>query len=266
MRRDVAGLEVFVADDGEGIPVVLLHGNPDAHDTWDAVVRRLPGLRCVRPDMPGFGGSPEPPPSFDYLAPSTVPLWDALLAELPPAVVVVHDFGGPWLLPWVARNPDRVRGLVICNTIITPGYRWHPFARFWQTRGLGEVWLRVNPRWVFRREMRRGSRGLPVEYADACHARATPAMRRSVLRTYRSHARPDIVFRDELPRLQAAIASIPVRVVWGARDPYIDVAEASAFGVEPRVVVDVGHWVHIERPEAVADAIRAVIEAGAAPG
>jgi pimeloyl-ACP methyl ester carboxylesterase len=264
MRHSAAGVEIEVRDDGEGVPVLFLHGNPDAGDTWDGVVERLSGLRLIRPDMPGFGDSPEPAADFDYLPESTVPMWDALAdaLELDSIVVVVHDFGGPWLLPWVARNPGRVRGLVVCNTLYSPAYRRHFWARVWQTRGLGEFTTWVGPRALYRWEMRRGSRGLPVSYCDACCDKSTPGMRRSVLRTYRAHSDPRTVFAEELPRLQQSLAGPPTRVVWGVADPYISTSEATIFGTTPTLLDGVGHWVAVERPDAVADAVREVLAAG----
>ena len=256
------GIDLALRDLGDGPPVLLLHGNPDSHDLWDGVLaeagRRGLRARFLLPDMPGFGDSPPPPDSFDYLPGSTVPLWDALLEELAldePLLVVVHDFGGPWLLPWVARNAQRVAGLVICNAPFSPGYSWHFWARVWQTPLLGELTAAVSPRSLFRWEMRRGSKGLPVDYCDAAHARATPAMRRCVLRTYRAHARPQEVFAEELPRLQQVTAKLPGRVLWGLADPYLPAAEAEAFGLPVTGLEGVGHWSPVERPDAVVDAM-----------
>ncbi len=259
-------LTLATREHGDGPPVLLLHGNPDSMSLWDGVVaevqRRRLGLRLITPDMPGFGSSPPPASDFDYRAQVTVPMWDGFLRELgvsAPLMVVVHDFGGPWLLPWLARNPHRVRGVVLCNLPYSPGFPWHFWARVWQTPLLGELASLVSPRALFRWEMRRGSKGLPVEHCDQAHAQMQPWNRACVLRTYRSHARPSEVWAEELPKLQATLRGMPGRVVWGAADPYISAEEAEIFGLPVQRLDGVGHWSPVERPDAVVDALEAVL-------
>lgn len=272
-RREIAtpDAHLFVTDEGprdtECPPLFLLHGNPDASDLWDGVLRADLGRRTLRPDMPGFGGSPEPSPRFDYLASTTVPLWDAVFDQLgvdQPIVAVLHDFGGPWFLPWVARNPHRVAGLVLCNTLFHPSFKWHVWARLWQTPWLGELVSSLSNRAIFRYEMRRGSTGLPTAYCDACYAHSTPQMRRSVLRTYRAHQNPQDVWAAESERLWPILRGMPVRVVHGRLDPYISAEQARGFGVPVTWVDHAGHWSPVEAPQAVRDAIESVGREGRA--
>lgn len=274
-RLQLGGLGLAVRDSGpaDAPAVLLLHGNPDSADVWDGTVAAFaadggPPLRCIRPDMPGFGDSPLPPPGFDYRPGATVPLWDALLDALGvtgPVVAVVHDFGGPWLLPWVARRPERVHGMVVANSPYTPAFSWHVWARIWQTPLLGELTLLPSPRALFAWEMRRGSRGLSRAHCDATHAKVGPAMRRAVLRTYRAFRDLEGIFGHELPLLLRGLDERPRAVLHGAADPYIPVHHAEVFGVAPTVVPGVGHWLPVERPDLVAAAVRQVWAAAPAP-
>jgi len=263
-RREVvtSGARLLVTDEGPHNaalpPLFLLHGNPDASDLWDGVLGGIVDRRTVRADMPGFGGSPEPPTAFSYLAGSTVPLWDAVFDEVGldrPIVAVLHDFGGPWFLPWVARNPHRIAGLVLCNTIFHPSFQWHTWARIWQTPWLGELTSSLSTRALFRYEMRRGSKGLPAAHCDACFAHSTPQMRRSILRTYRAHRTPKVIWASEAERLLPVLQKVPARVVHGRRDPYISAHHALDFDAPVTWLDDVGHWSPVEAPQAVRDAI-----------
>ncbi len=62
------GVAMAYADDCFAPPwtssqtIVMVHGNAKSSRAWTAFVPHLAGkYRVVRPDMPGFGASPEPP-------------------------------------------------------------------------------------------------------------------------------------------------------------------------------------------------------------
>ncbi len=65
---DLGGIVLSVEDTGRGVPVLLLHGNPDSREPWDGVVGALGAVppRLIRPVMPGFDASPPPPPEALY--------------------------------------------------------------------------------------------------------------------------------------------------------------------------------------------------------
>jgi len=119
------------------------------------------------------------------------------------------------------RHPERVRGLVISNGPFHRDYRWHGWARVWQTPVLGELASMPIPAFVFRREMRRGDPALPADYPDRAHAEMHAAARRTVLRTYRAWADFEAGVGVWEERLLEATARIPTRVLWGERDPFI---------------------------------------------
>src|SRR5436305_6994256 len=89
------GVITRVLEAGEGPIALLLHGNPDNAEEWIPVMRLLGAThRCIAPDIPGYGKSPEPPASFDFSLPSQVAFVDALLAALgvtERVLVIVHD-------------------------------------------------------------------------------------------------------------------------------------------------------------------------------
>ena len=83
--------------------------------------------------MPGFGRA-DKPRDFPYTVPGYADFLDDALAELgiDRVHLVLHDFGGPWGMEWAARNPARVASVVLINTGVLVGYRWHILARIWQ--------------------------------------------------------------------------------------------------------------------------------------
>jgi pimeloyl-ACP methyl ester carboxylesterase len=248
------GARAHVRDAGAGPPVLFLHGNPDTGDLWDGVIRTLESRhRCLAPDLPGFGRSDVPPAfdcSLDGLA-AWVNDLTGTLGVAQPLDLVVHDFGGLFGLAWAVRHPQRVRRLVIMNTVFFPDYRWHFWARVWRTPILGELSFALNSRWGMALEMRRGSRRLPVAHAIRAYDAMTPAMTRMVLRLYRA-ADPQ-AFTPWQDGLRALVATVPCLVLWGDRDPYIDKAFAERFGArEVRHFPNAGHWLPVEESGAVA--------------
>ena len=101
---------------GEGSPVVLLHGWPDAWRLWRYQLPALAasGRRAIAPDLPGLGRSARPGSldgyRLDRVASAVLELFDALGIER--CAVVGHDWGAA--LAWVlaALAPDRIERLV----------------------------------------------------------------------------------------------------------------------------------------------------------
>ena len=105
-------------DEGEGLPVILLHGNPTWSFLYRKVIKQLEGVcRIVAPDYPGFGLS-DHPPGYGY-TPKEHAGWVGALIDhlaLEHFVLVVQDWGGPIGLSIAVNRPSKVSGLVICNT------------------------------------------------------------------------------------------------------------------------------------------------------
>ncbi len=253
------GVEVHVAEAGEGPPIVLLHGNPDTHTAWGPVVARLaPAHRCIAPDLPGFGRS-RAPDDFDWSLDNHAAWVRELLAalELTRVHLVVHDVGGAYGLAFASAHPEQLETLMIFNTNFFPDYRWHFWARVWRTRVLGELAMGIANRPLFVREMRRGSPRIPREYAEHAYREFTRPTRRMVLRWYRA-MEPE-VYEGWDTRLLEATASTPKRVLWGDLDPFLPATTADRYGGEVTHLADCGHWAMLEDPERAAAAIAELV-------
>src|SRR4051794_41416714 len=86
-------------DEGEGPPVLFVHGEPTWSFLWRKVMPPVlaAGFRCIAPDLPGFGRSDKPVEldwySYDRHTAAVAALVEEL--DLRDATVVVHDWGGP---------------------------------------------------------------------------------------------------------------------------------------------------------------------------
>ncbi|HSK95760.1 MAG TPA: alpha/beta hydrolase [Euzebyales bacterium] len=242
--------------------VVFVHGNPGPSEDWRSLVAAT-GMfaRAVAFDMPGYGGA-DKPADFSY----TVEGYARHLGRMIDAAgisrthLVAHDFGGPWGLAWAHAHPDRVASLTLMNIGVMPGYRWHLPARIWRTPVLGELSLRTTTLPAIRSVLRRGTpRGLPEAVVERTYrAFKDRGVQRTILALYRSTSVAVLGsadLQDDLRRLD-----LPVLVVWGAHDPYVDVGYAERQRETfPRAQVvilrDSGHWPMLDDPVAVEQAV-----------
>lgn len=256
MHISVRNTDVYVRDMGHGVPTLFLHGNPDSGDLWDPVVSQVQnGLRCIVPDLPGYGRSTAPD-DFDVSLTGLAAWVDDLVTALQletPINLVVHDFGGPYGLTWAALHPEKVRKLVISNTVYAADYRWHPGAQLWRTPIIGELVMRFTPRKVFADALRSAAPKLSDAYIDHLCDGFHPAAKRMALRLYR--ATEPVHYGAYTEKLAAVTAAKPTLVIWGDRDPFAAAAYADRFGAQEVMHLDVGHWVPREAADAYAEAI-----------
>jgi haloalkane dehalogenase len=128
-----AGLRMHYVDEGEGDPILLLHGEPTWAFLYRKMIPRLSELRrVIAPDYFGFGRSDKPTDpdwySYDAHYRSVEELCDQL--GLTRLTIVVQDWGGPLGLRYAVEHSERVARLVILNTGVGGG------------RAPSEEWLR----------------------------------------------------------------------------------------------------------------------------
>ena len=105
------GIELEIADEGSGAPVVLLHGFPELWFSWRHQIPALvdAGYRAIAPNLRGYAGSTAPPDPESYdqltLAADVVGLLDGL--DLDRAVVVGHDWGSTLAWSCALAHPER---------------------------------------------------------------------------------------------------------------------------------------------------------------
>ena len=268
------GHRLAYLDEGEGDPVLLLHGEP----TWSYLYRKvLPPVaevaRVVAPDYLGFGRSDKPTDpgwySYDRHAASIRSLVEAL--DLRRLTIVVQDWGGPIGMRIAAEVPDRVDRLVVLNTAIGAGR-------------MPEVWLR------FRELMRHvGTDIQPSRLVEISCARAVAedvlaaydapypdAASKAGVVAFPEHVptEPDHPNAPALMRVRDAMAQWekPALVLFGDSDPIFPPAAAERMaelipGAGPaELVADAGHMVQEDAGEEVGERIARFLHETSATG
>jgi len=271
-----AGARSFVAERGDGEPVVCLHGVPSSSFLYRKVIDELAArdLRGVAFDLPGLGLA-ERPEDFDYS-------WSGLGRFCAEAVdelgldrfhLVVHDIGGPVGFELAAAMPERIASLTALNTMVEVDtfkrpWSMEPFAR----RGIGEAYLRSLSKPAFRLLMRlQGIEDMSSVSAAELGAYVELLKRddggRAFLKIMRGFERT--------PAKRALYVGVmgsdryPVQVVWGADDPALklavhgEMARRSA-GVERVHGLPGKHFLQEDQAPAIAEQVRR-IASGAFP-
>ncbi|WNG61771.1 alpha/beta fold hydrolase [Archangium gephyra] len=262
-------------DEGEGRPVLLLHGNP----TWSFLYRKvMAGLaggpyRVVAPDLIGLGLSDKPRELSAHTlrrhGESVLELVQGL--ELKDVVLVVQDWGGPIGAWMAARAAGRVTGLVVMNTALLKPERFRTtaFHRFSHMPVVSDVAFRL---FNFPLPVLGRTQGDPSSLSgDVARAYAWP------LRKVVDRAAPLALARmvpngpehptvAELTEGDAWARSFqgPVELVWGVKDPILGRALRRHREVFPRARVTetpAGHFLQEEVPEEIVAAIRRVADA-----
>ena len=259
----VAGASTRVWEEGDGEPVVCLHGVPTSAFLYRKVLPEIAsrGLRGVAFDLPGLGLA-DRPREFDYswsgLGAWTARAIDAL--ELDRYHLVLHDIGGPIGFDVIARAPERVASLTVLNTLVRMAsfkrpWSMEPFAR----RGLGEAYLRTLQPFGFERLMR--LQGVASRVPAAELRAYVPLLKRTdggraFLRIMRGFERTE-AFEARIVRALGERA-FPAQILWGEQDPALRVEHhgeqaREVLGLDTLTRLPGKHFVQEDAPEAIGD-------------
>lgn len=126
------GIELNIAEAGEGPLVLLLHGFPESWYSWRHQFKPLAdaGYHVVAPDMRGYGKSDKPSESEAY---NQVEVVNDIIGLVPAlgyekAVVIGHDWGAPTAWATALHHPDVVRAVGALSVPFLPRSPVPPMA------------------------------------------------------------------------------------------------------------------------------------------
>jgi len=262
---EAGGVRSFVREQGDGEPVVLMHGIPVSSFLYRKVLPLLAerALRGVAFDLPGLGLA-EKRADFDYtwtgLGRWTGAAVDALGIER--CHLVLHDIGGPIALEWALRNRERVQTLTVLDTLVDVAH----FHRVWSMDlaappVFGPLWVAtIRPpvaRWLFYLQGIADRSATPAHEVDAhlalLHRDGGGRSFRQIVRGFELTAEKERFYVEGLRE-----AGWPSTIVWGDRDPALGedrrrVIE-DALGVEA-TILPAKHFLQEDQAPAVAGAI-----------
>ena len=268
---------VAIAGRNDAPSVFCLHGFPEGWMSWRPVMEALSEVRLYAPDLRGYGATERPHDGYDVftLTDDIRALIQVLGIDKP--ILVSHDWGGA--LGWIFahRYSHLIRELVVVNcphpkTLVravlhfedfqTIRIPWVPFfeipwlPEFFLTTELGRRGLKLS---FTLREGRKGT--MNVALVDELVARfQKPEDMRGPISYYREMVRTQLVpaKRARLEAVYATPITVPVTLVWGAKDGALSARVAMNSGidagcyVECRPLPGVGHFVTLEASDKLA--------------
>jgi pimeloyl-ACP methyl ester carboxylesterase len=263
-RQPLAGVRTRVLEvDGDGPPLVLLHGFSDSADTWRVVLQGLArlGRRAVAIDLPGFGAAEDAQPGMILPQFEAVAIAAAALARTgsaDPVVLVGNSMGGLVSLSVANRRATELAGTVAVCSAGLHHPAWIPLIA---ARGMRVV-LPALTTWPLRSVTRAAVPRLLTSVRTDHVAAHVPR--------YIGHLRParlahqlSIVRRlldeQDYP-LQMGAIECPVLFVWGDRDraavwrrngPRLLALAARSPNSRSEVIPGCGHTPQLEAPDAL---------------
>ncbi len=269
--RDLDGLRLAHLDEGQGKPVIFVHGEPTWSFLWRKVIPpvRDAGYRCIAPDLAGFGRSDKPVDlgwySFERHCAMTATLLEQL--DLREATVVVHDWGGGIGLNMAVEHADRVDRVVILDTGLFTGRQrmtdawlaFHDFVQRTEDLPVGMLVRRgcnVDPG-----DQVAGAYEAPYpNAASKAGARAFPLM---------MPRSPDDPGAARGQRVQEALEADhrPKLVLWADADPIIPLRAGERLAEKfhappPRVIEGAGHFLQEDQGPLIGSLIADWLTAG----
>ena len=261
------GTNVHYVDEGEGTPILMVHGNPTWSFLYREIIRELrDDFRCVAIDLPGFGLT-KPTRGFGFHAAEHARVLAAFIGrlDLRDYILMGQDWGGPIGLAASGRDPDRVAGLVLGNT-----WAWsmgrRPPAHLW-AQGIGGIpgrFVVEHLNAFVQVAMRLGTaRNRPTGRVMEHYERPFPtaASRRPTWKFAREITGASTFLEEEAHATLRVLRDRPALLPWGDRDPVFSAGDRDRLAselerAEVHPLRGAGHFIQEDAPGEIAAAIR----------
>jgi pimeloyl-ACP methyl ester carboxylesterase len=270
---EIDGLKIFYREAGpaNAPTVLMLHGFPSSSRMWEPLLPLLADkYHLIAPDYPGFGNSSAPSPSnFEYTFDNLAKVTNELTTRLgiTSYVLFMQDYGGPVGFRLALSHPERVRGIIIQNSVshdqgLSP--LWEARRKYWADPVTELENLKANfTSFEATRQRHIGSspnldRYDPDTWTDE-YAFLTRPRQADIQATLFLDYRTNVA---SYPRWQKWLRDVqpPTLVVWGKYDPSFTVAGATAYaddvpGAEVHIL-EAGHFALDEATDQIASLVR----------
>ncbi|SHK02379.1 alpha/beta fold hydrolase [Hymenobacter psychrotolerans] len=248
-------MQLHHREQGQGTPLVVLHGLFGTLDNWQTLGRRWAdaGHRVISVDLRNHGRSFHTPEhTYELMSQDVLALFDSLQLD-PETTLLGHSMGGKVAMHFALHHPDRLARLIVIDIAPRASSMEHQDDII---EGLNAVPLA-------QLESRQ-----QADEALAQHIRQ-PGVRQFLLKNLYRQEDNSFAWRQNLAALTSNMLAVgaeitapqpfmkPALFIRGGKSDYIT-TEDKLYGIPPlfpnsqvETIVDAGHWVHAEKPDEV---------------
>ncbi|EAQ40765.1 alpha/beta fold hydrolase [Polaribacter sp. MED152] len=221
---EIDGMQVHYRIEGEGFPIVLIHGTASSLHTWDAWTKELKKTNTIiRMDLPAFGLT-GPNKTADYSIKSYTTFLDQFLNEI--AIDSFHlagnSLGGNIAWNYAAEHPNKVDKLILVDASGLPTNKPQPAVfKMAKTPVVSNLFLYVTPKFFINKNMQEVYADDTKITDDLVSRYHKMALREGNRQAFIDRARMDFKLGskaniDKLKSIQNSTL-----LIWGAQDNWI---------------------------------------------
>ncbi len=258
---------VHYVDEGQGHPILFLHGNPTWSFLYRGIIIRLrKHFRCIAVDYPGFGLSARPE-AYGYTPQEHASVVRALVRhlDLRSLTIMGQDWGGPIGMSVALDELPRMKALVMGNTWYWPLDAWQmkAFAYVMSSAPLQNQILRRN---LFVEKIIPFGVKFPLADEVLHHYREpfpTAKSRIGVAEFPRQLMEASEWLENLADEVPEKLANVPLLLTWGIEDVAFPRQFMERFREDFNLVtvlrLDAKHFIQEDQPGEIADAIEAFL-------
>jgi 2-hydroxymuconate-semialdehyde hydrolase len=258
--RTFAGDVAYIRQ-GQGPPVLLLHGIPSSSYLWREVIDRLSAtFDVLAPDLLGYGDSDkrlDADLSIAAQARYMVAFMETLGVHQ--AAVIGHDIGGGVAQLMAVDEPQRVARLVLIDSAADNNWPVPVIARL-KEPAWDQIMVNIDMRKGLREGLEKGTVTAGRVTDEVVDEWTRPFQdlggRRAYLRAARALNNRDLISRSKhIDEIET-----PTLILWGANDAFLEPRWAEVLQRKLRnstveIIDPGGHFLPLDRPDAVVEAI-----------
>ncbi len=242
---EIDGMPVHYRVEGEGMPLVLIHGTAASLHTWDAWTEQLSSdFKVVRFDLPAFGltgPSPEGNYSLDFYAEFV----DKVLVNLniDSCYIAGNSLGGAVSWYYTTQYPNKVKKLVLVDASGHPRVNGQPtIFKLAQQPAFAAIFKSFTPKFIIENNLKAVYHDQSKISDELVDRYFRMALREGNRQAFIDRANTKFTTRSEL----IETLDVPTLILWGEHDAWVPLSDAYLFnkeikGSELIVYEDAGH-------------------------
>ena len=224
---EIDEVNVHYRDEGEGFPIVLIHGTAASLHTWDAWTDELKKTnRVIRMDLPAFGIT-GPNKNADYSIEAYTTFLHSFLEKLKLEKfhLAGNSLGGHIAWNYTADYPSKVEKLILVDASGLPTNKSQPaIFKMAKTPILNSLFLYITPRFLIKKnieEVYEDDSKITDELINRYHKMALRVGNR---KAFIDRAKTDFKLDTQVNLEKLKSIQTPTLLIWGAKDLWIPLA------------------------------------------